>query len=150
MPYSIPYQSTPTAGIVGKGTILGYSTTAGGAVTSIAEMHECDLPELNGGKVDATHYLSTGSAEENIPNGWTSVSDISCSLTYIATQHLTLSSLVNVPKYFTATLPDGSQFKFYGWLTKLGGGKIDKKGEITSPATICVSGVMTYAVYSGS
>lgn len=133
-----------TNATTGKATKLGHSDTSGGVYSYLAEVVECSQPELVIGNVEATHYESPNNFVEKKSVIWRDVSDLTVTLNYTKSQTATLYSLAGAEKFWEIVKPDGSNYRFGGFISRLGGGPIPNKDIIRQPVSITVTTNITF------
>lgn len=136
-----------TAGIVGKGTTIGYSAyPTPSTYTLFAEVTgEIPFPMIQtDGDVDFTNFTSPNSHVETKASGWIKTDPIDIECTYTQTQHAALVALVGTDKTIQITTPDTHTATFPAYLQKIGG-TIPNKDKITTKLTLLVKGITTFA-----
>lgn len=124
-----------TAGIIGKGTTLGFGVVASGTYVTIAEVVDVKAPEISVARVDFTNYESPNSTIETLPSGWLEVGDTDVDLTYTHAQKAALDAIIGVLKDFKITLPNTKTIVFTGFISKAGV-EIPLKDRIKAPYTV--------------
>jgi hypothetical protein len=132
-----------SAGIVGKGTILGYKTVATASTyTAMLEVTSVNQPPQTVEEVDFTHYTSDDGFKEVKP-GWKSSGDVSVEGNYLSARNTTLATLVGVETDWEVLLTDGGKWHFNGFI-KSWDGDMPNDGKISTKFAIRVNGKPTW------
>jgi hypothetical protein len=135
----------PTAAVIGKGTTLGYNTsaTAGptGTYTAIAEITDLVPPTRTATPVKVERYDSPTLEPELIPS-WSEPGDVTFKLTYAKAMAATLATLYNVTASYQITKTDSSTKTVVGIMTQLGE-ELPLKTACQNTVKISISGSAT-------
>ena len=124
---------------IGKGTTLGTSPD-NTTYTPIAELQDCNFPEVDCDDVEVTDY---GSSQVVFIPGWDAGQDMSFATFYTKVVYAALIALRRTTKYYKITLPDTSSVMWQGYMKKVGG-PIPLKGAIINNSTVKVNSAITF------
>lgn len=132
-----------TAGTIGKGTTLGYTTVGGSSYTTIAEVRGVNDPGWSMEMVDFTNYTSPNSTIEKLPSGWYEPGETEVDITYVTAARTALEAIYGVLKDWKITLPDTHTITFTGVINK-NGHEIPYKDRQMQKITITATTKPTY------
>jgi predicted secreted protein len=128
--------------IRGKGTTIGYSDTAEGEPTLIAEVLAIPFPGKTAGDIDVTNMDSDGDYQEFIA-GMISTEQLKLELNYESDQQDALEDAFRDQLYWTITFPDGATYTFEGYINQIGGNS-PHDNKITATIGIKITGPATF------
>ena len=130
---------------IGIGTTLAYASgLSGTSFTTLGELTDVKMPEVNVAKAEATHYLSGSNTAEFIPIPWKEYSDVDFELNYVKANCVIVNGLVGQANAYRITLPDGGVYNFGAFVSKFGG-ETPNKGKISQKGSLTIMGAVTFA-----
>ena len=134
-------------GMIGRGTVLGYSTTLPPTTfTTLANVYDVSDPHQQLAHVETTTYASTD--KEFIP-GLLDNGEITLKLNYTGANAAIIQGLLKQVIGFSITKADGAAITFEGFVTSISGtNPIDNRVE--SNVTIKCTGTVTFVPVGGS
>lgn len=131
-----------SAGMIGKGTTLGYATTLAGTYTDVAELLSVGKPKITTDKVEFTHSTSDDDTKEFKP-GWKEGENTTFTVNYTEAGCTALIAIESLQRFWKITLPGGSTFAWQGTLLGLDI-PVDIKDRIVMSVELSCDGAITY------
>ena len=130
-----------SAGMIGKGTTLGYATTSGGTYTNVDELISVGKPKVTPDRVEFTHSTSDDDTKEFKP-GWKEGEATEFTVNYTEAGMTALIAIEGLQRYWKLTLPGGSTFV---WAGTIGVGlPVDIKDRIITTCSLTCDSAITY------
>jgi hypothetical protein len=134
-----------SAGFIGKGVTLGYSTTLAGTYTDVAELLSVAKPKVTTDRVEFTHSTSDDDFKEFKP-GWKEGENTTFTVNATDAGLTALVALEGLQRFWKITLPNtgASTFAWQGTLQGIDM-PVDIKDRVVLTIELTCDGAITYA-----